>query len=77
MAVQVVERVVVQEHDINECVHRVKASPIAIRHVLNEVVRLIDARVLPNDPKWERAFRAAESVEIALHQLRVPRWIRR
>jgi len=34
----VVERVVVQEHDVNECVGRVKASPVATRHVLYEVV---------------------------------------
>ena len=44
MVVQVLERVVVREHDINECVHRVKASPVAVRHVLHEVVRLIDGR---------------------------------
>lgn len=77
VVVRVVERVIVQEHDINECVHRVKASPVAVRHVLNAVVRLIDARTLGNDPKWERAFRAAEAIELALHQVRVPRWFRR
>ena len=75
--VQVVERVVIREHDVNECVHRVKASPVAVRHVLYEVVRLIDARTLVHDPKWERAFRAAEAIELALHQVRIPRWIRR
>ena len=77
VVVRVVERVIVREHEISECVHRVKASPVAVRHVLNEVVRLIDARTLVNDPKWERAFRAAEAIELALHQLRVPRWFRR
>ena len=75
--VRVVERTLVQEHEINECVNRVKASPVAMRHVLTEVVRLIDARTLVNEPKWERAFRAAEAVELALHQVRIPRWIRR
>ncbi len=39
VVVQVVERIVVQEHGINECVHRVQASPVAVRHVLNEAVR--------------------------------------
>jgi hypothetical protein len=73
----VVERVVIQEHDINECVNRVKASPVAVRHVLTEVVRLIDARTLVNDQKWERALRSAEAIELALHQVRIPRWIRR
>ena len=77
VAVRVVERVLVQEHDINECVNRVKASPVAVRHVLTEVVRLIDARTLVNEPKWERAFRAAEAIELALHHVRIPRWIRR
>lgn len=77
VVVRVVERVTVEEHDINECEHRVKASPVAVRHVLNEVVRLIDGRTLVNDPKWERAFRAAEAIELALHQVRVPRWFRR
>ena len=77
VAVQVVERVVVQEHDINECVNRVKAPPVAVRHVLTEVVRLIDARTLVNEHRWERAFRAAEAIELALHHVRIPRWIRR
>ena len=72
-----VERTLVQEHVINECVNRVKASPVAMRRVLTEVVRLIDARTLVNDPKWGRTFRAAEAVELALRQVRIPRWVRR
>ena len=67
-AVKVVERVVVQEHDINECVRRVKASPVATRHVLYEVVRLVDAMTLLHDPKWERALRAVEPLQDALRR---------
>jgi hypothetical protein len=67
-AVKVVERVVVQEHDINECVRRVKTSPVATRHVLYEVVRLVDAATFLHDPKWERVLRAAEALQDALHR---------
>lgn len=68
VTVRVVERVVVQEHEINECVRRVKASPVATRHVLYEVVRLVDATTLLHDPKWERALRAVEALQDALHR---------
>jgi hypothetical protein len=49
VGVKVVERVVVKEHHINECVRRVQASPVAVRHVLYQVVRLVDARTLLYD----------------------------
>lgn len=38
--VRVVERVVTREHDIRECVRRVEASPVAVRNVIYEVVRV-------------------------------------
>jgi len=65
---KVVERVIVQEHDVNECVRRVKASPGATRYVLYEVVGLIDAEILFRDPKWERALRAVEALQDSLHR---------
>ena len=68
ISVKVVERVVVQEHDVNECVRRVQASPVATRHVLYEVVRLVDAKILLRDPKWERALWAVEALQDALHR---------
>jgi hypothetical protein len=70
VSVKVVERVVVKEHHINECVRRVQASPVALRHVLYQVVGLVDARTLLCDPKWQRALRAVEALQNALIRTR-------
>jgi hypothetical protein len=70
VSVKVVERVVVKEHHINECVRRVQASPVAVHHVVHHVVELIDARTLFHDAKWQRALRAVEALQDALRRTR-------
>jgi hypothetical protein len=69
-SVKVIERVVVKEHHINECVRRVQASPVAVRHILYQVVGLVDAQTLLYDPKWQRALRAVEALQDALRRTR-------
>jgi hypothetical protein len=64
--VKVVERVLVQEHNITECVRRVVQSPAACRHVLHELRRLATARILLDDPKWKPTLRAFEGVQDAI-----------
>ncbi len=71
VSVKVVERVVVKEHHISECVRRVQASPVAVRHVLYQVVGLVDARTLLYDPKWVRALPAVEALQDALSRTRL------
>ena len=49
-----IERVKELEHDINECVERVKGSPTACAKVLRELSALVRSGEIRN-PKWSRA----------------------
>lgn len=64
--VKVVERVVVQEHDLTECVARVAVSPSACRRVLHELRQLVSERALLDDLKWQPVLRAYEAVGDAI-----------
>jgi hypothetical protein len=70
VSVKVVERVVVKEHHINDCVRRVQASPVAVSHILYQVVGLVDAQTLLYAPKWQRALRAVEALQDAVRRTR-------
>lgn len=65
-SVVVVERVVVQEHDLSECSRRASESPVACRNVLRALQGLAEAGHLASDPRWERAFKAYLSLRDAL-----------
>lgn len=69
-SVKVVERVVVQEHDLSECVRRVNGSPVAIGRVQYEFVEIVDADTVLHDPRWQRVQRAVEAMRDALDRRR-------
>lgn len=56
--VKIVERIVVTEHDLTECVNRVVGSPAACRKVLYELARMAENHQL-RDPKWDSTLTAA------------------
>ncbi len=62
IAIKVVDRVQVVEHDLTECVSRVVASPAACRRVLHALAALARERTLLDDPKWTSTLRAAEGL---------------
>lgn len=71
--VKIVERIVVEEHDLTECVNRVIASPAACRRVLHALVNLSLDGPLRHDPKWDSTLTAARSLGDALavpHKMR-------
>jgi len=57
--VKVVERVVVENHDLSECTSRVVASPVACSRVLQALARAAADGTLGTDPKWRRTQAAA------------------
>lgn len=71
--VKIVDRDVLVEHDLTECVTRVTASPAACRRVLHALVNLSLDGPLRHDPKWESTLKAAHSLGDALavpHRMR-------
>lgn len=56
--VKLIERIVVTEHDLTECVERVTSSPAACRRVLYELARMAENHQL-GDPKWDSTLTAA------------------
>jgi endogenous inhibitor of DNA gyrase (YacG/DUF329 family) len=58
IAVEVVETVTTTEHGLDECVRRVRASPVAARRVLTHLTRLVAEDGLRN-PKWGSTVDAA------------------
>ncbi len=64
--VKVVDRDVLVEHDLTECVNRVIASPAACRRVLHALTNLSLDGPLRDDPRWESALTAARSLGDAL-----------
>jgi len=51
IAVDVVETITTTEHAHDECVRRVRASPVAVRKVLTHLTKLLAEDGL-HDPKW-------------------------
>jgi hypothetical protein len=64
--VKVVDRVVVESHDLAGCVARVIASPAASRRVLQALTALADDGTLGTDPKWRPTQDAATSLVAAV-----------
>lgn len=64
--VKVVERVVVENHDLAECTARVIASPAACRHVLQALTHLAADGTLGADPKWRPTHTAAQVLTDAM-----------
>jgi len=64
--VKVVERVVVENHDLSECMTRVVASPAACRRVLQALTRAAADGTLGTDPKWRRTQAAAQGLVDAM-----------
>jgi hypothetical protein len=63
--VKVVDRVVVESHDLSGCVEAVIASPAACRRVLAALAQL-PAGTLEHDPKWRPTHTAALALVDAL-----------
>jgi len=75
--VKIVERTIVEEHDLTECVARVTSSPAACRRVLHELARLAAEGTLKTDPKWDSTLTAANGLMDAIHvphRVRPRRW---
>lgn len=62
VAVEVVDRVMVSEHDLSECVDRVTGSPAATRRVLKALAKLARGGALTSDPKWASTVAAARAL---------------
>lgn len=58
IAVEVVETVTTTEHGLNECVRRVRDSPVAARRVLTHLTKLLAEDGL-RDPKWASTMDSA------------------
>jgi len=59
---KVVERVVVETHDLAECTARVIASPAACRYALQALAHLAGDGTLGTDPKWRPTHTAAQAL---------------
>lgn len=66
VAVRVVDRVKVVEHDPNECAARVIGSPVASRRVLQAMAALARDGTLSSHPKWSGTLTAADRLGEAL-----------
>jgi hypothetical protein len=64
--VKVVDRVVVESHDLPGCVEAVIASPAACRRVLQALTALAGDGTLEHDPKWRPTHTAALALVDAL-----------
>jgi hypothetical protein len=69
IAVQIVERVKVTEHDLSECVARVAGSPTASRRVLQAMTVLLRQGVLTGHPKWSPTHTAAVRLSQSLARI--------
>jgi endogenous inhibitor of DNA gyrase (YacG/DUF329 family) len=58
IAVEVVETVTTTEHELDECVRRVQASPVGVRKVLTHLTELLGEDAL-RDPKWASTMDSA------------------
>ena len=59
VAVEVVDRIRVTEHDLSECVDRVSGSPAACRRARKALTQLARNGALADDPKWGSTVAAA------------------
>lgn len=79
--VKVVEQVVVEHHDLAECVARVVDSPAACRNVLRALARAAAGGTLANDSRWRPTQAAAQALIDAMATPRgrfaPPGWPRR
>jgi len=66
VAVRVVDRVKVVEHDLSECAARVIGSPAASRRVLQAMAALARDGTLSSQPKWSGTLTAADRLGEAL-----------
>lgn len=66
VAVRIVDRVEVVEHELSECVARVIGSPTASRRVLQAMAALAREGTLSSDPKWSSTVTAADRLAEAL-----------
>jgi hypothetical protein len=66
VAVEVVDRIRVAEHDLSECVDRVTGSPAATRRVLKALAELARGGVLTSEPKWASTVAAARALKDAI-----------
>ncbi len=64
--VKVVDRVVVQSHDLPGCVAQVIVSPAACRHILVALTALAGDGTLDHDPKWRPTQGAAQGLVDAM-----------
>jgi hypothetical protein len=62
VAVEVVDRIRVSEHDLSECVDGVTGSPAACRRVLKALAHLARDGTLASDPKWGSTVAAARGL---------------
>lgn len=67
VAVKVVERVVIQEHNLTECSRRVAESPVACTNVFHALCRLAEAHRFEYEPRWARAFIAFQGIYEVAH----------
>ena len=70
IALQVVERVKVTEHDLSECVARVTSSPSASRRALQAMTVLAREGVLSGHQKWSSTQTAVDRLAEALARKR-------
>jgi endogenous inhibitor of DNA gyrase (YacG/DUF329 family) len=66
IAVRIVERQPVVDHDLSLCTRRVAASPAACRRVFVALAEELVAGSLRSDPKWDGTWRALERLVRAL-----------
>ena len=64
--VEVVERVVVQEHNLAECSRRCCQSPVAATNMLYALLKLAEAGELEHGAKWGRAWLALQTLRDAV-----------
>jgi endogenous inhibitor of DNA gyrase (YacG/DUF329 family) len=69
IAVEVVETVTTTEHELDECVRRVQASPVAARKVLTHLTKLLAEDGL-RDPRWASTVDSAVILARAVGALR-------
>jgi hypothetical protein len=70
IAIAVVERPSIVEHNLTECVARVTRSPAACRRVLQTLTTLAENQNILTDPKWESTIRVAEKLDAAIKRHR-------
>jgi hypothetical protein len=68
--VRTIDRVVVEEHDLTECVDRVTASPAACWRVLQALAVLAREGTLDSEQKWASTHAAVRALNAAFYTRR-------